>query len=623
MNINDLTKDLDRNLAYLGVLSSIILIIFLVLFIKRPIYILTGVLTLTSCLIWLIIRKNTQDITKLTFKINSSFYYIINIAFFVLLTVSILLFYFRTDVYIIPTSYFVIISLMIMLVFFEIIFYTSKRNIYFILPKIMIIGLSLSLSKVMLFPDVVGIDPIFHKMFTLKILETNYIPDGFAYSRLPIFNIEIVLISLITNSSYKISSILSWGLMKIILDVLFIFLLGKFLFDDKIGALSGLLISIANYEILNVSWLIPSGVSSIFILLIIYFLFKFKNTPLIISILLLIMFSLVLTHTIGSAFIAIILFVLWINKRFIKRFNLTPEKNFYVSGGIAILFSTLMFTWWIYASNYINTLANLINWGFTIDYFIIAPKGVFEYAANVPIFEQLLSNLGIFLFFAFSFIGSFYMISKKFRNSYTISLVTIGMAPLFIGFFSIITGHTILEARWWYYAQIFLSIPLAVTIMILISRIRNNTKKSAFLAVFSVLLSLLMIMSFNVVDNNVFYQNTGVRYAFTTSEITAASFFSEKITSNISSDFDYSSNPSSSVFINNYNVKMNNIIPLDNSLYEKKFFDDGSIKLIREYIVKKPFRLSGLTYKLNYDPREPLDADFNRIYDSTRVIAYQ
>jgi len=50
--------DLDKVLAVAGVILSLILIVYLGREIGRVVYLLTGVLALISCLLWLAIRKS-------------------------------------------------------------------------------------------------------------------------------------------------------------------------------------------------------------------------------------------------------------------------------------------------------------------------------------------------------------------------------------------------------------------------------------------------------------------------------------------------------------------------------------------------------------------------------------
>jgi len=53
-----LLRDLDKTLAIAGVILSLILIVYLGREIGRVIYLLTGVLALISCLLWLAIRRS-------------------------------------------------------------------------------------------------------------------------------------------------------------------------------------------------------------------------------------------------------------------------------------------------------------------------------------------------------------------------------------------------------------------------------------------------------------------------------------------------------------------------------------------------------------------------------------
>ena len=124
------------------------------------------------------------------------------------------------------------------------------------------------------------------------------------------------------------------------------------------------------------------------------------------------------------------------------------------------------------------------------------------------------------------------------------------------------------------------------------------------------------------IDNPIFSPNTGVRYAITSSEIQTAAFFAENSEGNISSDYDFFTNPSSSIPMNYYNVEENSILSLDNSLYTGNFDHNGFI-IIRDQIVNNPFRLLGQRYKINYDPKENLyDQDFSKIYDSNSASGF-
>jgi hypothetical protein len=193
-----------------------------------------------------------------------------------------------------------------------------------------------------------------------------------------------------------------------------------------------------------------------------------------------------------------------------------------------------------------------------------------------------------------------------------------------IGFFSLITGHSVLEQRWWYFSQILLSIALAVSLVIFYGILKNKIAKTALLFFLTFYLSFIMVTSpQSNIDNQIFSPNTGIRSASTESEIRAAGFFVDKSISNISSDYSYFTNPSSSIPVNYYYFNPNKIKSIENALLTGKFHINNSVIAVREEIIGNPLRLFGQPYKLNYDPREILGGQgFSKIYDSKSVSGF-
>ena len=615
--------DLDKDLAILGVIASIILIVYLSINVGRIIYTLTGVLTLIACIIWLLIRKNASlEFLEFSLPRSRSINLVLASLFFVFFTFSILSVYLRSNLYERPLIYFIITSLMVGIVALEIIF-SQENQKYFILFQVIIIGLSIACSQVLIFPNVVGIDNWWHQMFTSKIIEAHFIPDGYSYSKLPIFHLAIASTSLITGLKYKFAGIFSVSLVQIICNSMFIFLLTKLIFNKyKISLLASLFVVIACHHIgMSCCWM-PTTLAAVFIPIVLYLLWKVRRDKPLHATVLSIFFMgiLILTHTVTAMCMAIILFVCWAA---FNLYNILYSKTeISISLTISFLFTVAMFGWWTYASGHITILANLIKWGFSIDY---VPKEVLGYALAVPVPEQIFNNVGMFLFFSLSFVGIFYMISKK-GNSFSFAEALVGFTPLALGFFSLVTEHSIIEHRWWYFSQILLAIPLGVVIMLIGMW---KTKNSRFIPLFSFIfvtsLAFLMIMSPTAnMDNHIFSPNTGIRYTFTESEIDAASFFAQNSVGKISSDYIYATNPSSSIFVNNYNISYEQIVSLDDSLYSGNFIHDNSIKIIRREIINKPLRLGSGIYRINYDPNIVLsNSGFNKIYDNYGVTAYK
>ena len=613
--MRQLFEDLDKKIAILGVMFSIILAIYLTMSVGRIVYVLTAILTLISCIIWLLIRDRASLKLDSSSQPNSIIL-VLSFIFFFLLAFSILSVHFRPDLYERPLIYFILTSSMAGIVGLEIMFFKETQK-YLILSQIVIIGLSVSWSQLLIFPSLLGVDPWWHQMFTTKIMETHYIPDGYSYSKLPIFHLAIASTSIITGLDYKFATMLSVSLAQIICNALFLFLLGKFLFNQKVGLLASLMVIIANHHIYMSYWSIPTSLAAVFIPIVLYLLWKVRRDKPLHATVLSIFFMgiLILTHTVTAMCMAIILFVCWAA---FNLYNILYSKTeIPVSLTISLLFTVAMFGWWTYASGHITTLANLIKWGFSIDYFVHTPKEILKCVATVPIPEQIFNNVGMFLFFSFSFVGIFYMISKK-GNSFSFAAALVGFTLLALGFFSLITRHSIIEHRWWYFSQILLAMPLAVAIMLIgMWKGKNSRFVSIFSFVFVVSLTFLMIMSPPAnVDNHVFSPNTGIRYAYTESEMDAASFFAQNSVETISTDWDYCD-------VLSCYYHCSRVRPLCNSLYKQNFLHDGAIKVLRKEIVNRPFRISGGLYRLDYDPNTALSNNgFNRIYDCSTVTGY-
>ncbi|WP_156165800.1 hypothetical protein [Methanosarcina sp. 2.H.A.1B.4] len=605
-------QELDRTLPIAGAILSVLLIIYTSVNIGRAIYAFTGVLTFISCLVWLKIRKNTS--LELSQPITSSTNLLFVCLFFILFLLSILSLHFRSDLYERPLIYFVLMSLMVGAIVVE--SFSTKKQDCLILFQIILIGISVAWSQLLIFPSLVGVDPWYHQMFTLEILNVHFIPEHSGYSKLPIFHLFIGTTSLLTGLSYKFAAMLSVSLSQIICNVVFIYLLGKFLFNNRIiGLFASLFVVVANHHIFMSYWSIPNSFAEIFILIIFYLFLKVKQdnsiSPVVLSILLLA--TVILTHAITSMFATISFFVFW------ATFNLYNfiyfKKDLPISLTYSTLFTVSMFAWWSFASGLVlREIGKLLIWGFSRDRFIDTTSEVFFSGPIVPIAEQFFNNMGMFLFFALSFIGCFYMISKKYGTHNTFAIAIVGLTPLFLGFFSLISENSIIEHRWWYFAQIFLSIPLAVSLLSIYNSIRNISIKPALVAVFIISLSFILIMSPPANnDNQIFSPNSSYRASFTESEFQAIYTISDVFDGSIGSD--------------RYLVALNflpiniTIIPLDYELYSGNY-SESSTKyiLIRDYIEHNSFKVYNAPYRLDYSPSNKLEEHgFNKVYDCKSV----
>lgn len=614
-------NNIDKAIAMGGAIFLCLIAIYSI-FQTSLIYLIMSLFGLGACILWLFMRNKKHYLSYLV-SINESnnqnlFYYLF-LIYVLLFAISIVIILTRQDVYVRPLSYFVIISLMVSIVGLEIIFSTKRHQVY-ILFQIILIGVSLYLTQVLLFPGVVGVDPWFHQMFSLKTINEGYIPDGYSYSKLPIFHVLVSITAIITNLSYKYSSISSIGSLQLIVNITVVFLFGKYLFNEKVGLLSGLLLTTATYHVFMGSRPIPNTIACVIILLVLYILIVLrKRSPIKYSFLLIIlMLVLIMTHPVASMGMAIILLVCWGISILYNYKNIRISR--YISLSLLTFFIVAMFGWWIYASGHITTLANLIKWGFSRDVFNKISPEIMGYYTRIPFQEILFSNMFLILFFSFSIIGCLFMLSdkagKKKHDSFLFACI--GLTPLIVGFFSLISGHAVIEERWWYLAQILLAIPVGLAI-ILICSITNKKAPKIFILCGSIfVLTFIMILNPNAnTDNNIFMKNSSSRNAVYDSELQSLKTISSFWDGAISGD-GYFCN--SIMQYLGYRYKC-----IDDMLWDEDFNNcDDCIILIREAIIDKPFQLYNSSYQLKYNPKTMLDQSaLLKIYDCDTVTGYQ
>lgn len=613
---------LDKFIVVLAISFTAIVTFYNIVILKDFLFLFLAVLTFFSCYLYLYLKRKNKSLNffcthRPQLKLSNCLFF--NTLFLLLFGISILVVFLSPVPYVRPLIYFILITIMTIGILLEVTFFhLGKRYAYFILIKIILIGLSLACLEPLIFPTIVGEDPWWHYWFTSRILENGYISEGYAYSKLPIMHLTIGIASIISNLDYKLTVIFSYSFINIVLDTLFIYLLGNILFNNRqISLLAALLLITTNTHIWGSYWMIPNITAGILILPITYLLFNKKGNELkFISLLLFLMGILILTHTITSVCMAILLFLYWIIGKFYNWLEsseagiLKNNLGDLTTPALVILFTVSMFSWWMYASGHIGTLAELIKWGFSKGFFM---PGAATYLYNPPFLEKTLLTLGERLFFAISFLGFFYSLSKEGRNKYCFSFVVSGIFILLLFFLSPLFGKDIIGGRWLYFSQLMLALPVAVGFFLLSGLFKKLALKIISISLIASLLVFLMITNPKAnIDNPIFYNKTSIRYAFVDSEIkgleTVSNFWKGEISSdkylpvlNCDPEFE--------------KVKITGI---DEEIIAKNFIKlKGSLIFIRNEITSRPFECKGAIYTMDYDPYSKLkEQGFFPIYDN-------
>lgn len=615
-NLKPFLNEIDMFLAIVGIISSILLLIYLLLNMKfLSYYLYAGIIIIISCLFWLIIRNKPTLLEEN--EGNNRIYLILNIIYFIFFIGTILSFYLRDDLYERPLIYFIIIILMVGTVALEILFTPQKyRNYCLIISQIVIIGLNITYSQSLIFPDVIGVDPWWHKIFTENILKSGFIPKSTIYSNLPLFHLEIAATALINDLNYKFATLLSSSLILLVSNIVFIFLIGKKLFSVKIGLLASLFLVTANHQLYMAFWTIPNSIAAIFIPIIIYLLYKsemkhiFKDIIVYVS-----MILVILTHSITSMALAIILVIGFLSYILYKKLFSTDSKN-PIPLALTLFFIVAMLSWWTYISGHLFILTNFLEVGFESEFLIRAPIELLNQVNYSFYFDNVFNNLGMFLFFFISFIGCFYMISRRFGNVKKFIFVVIGLGILSIIYITIFLGKSIIEHRWWYFSQILFSIPLSLSISLLLGQIKTKKFKSIFLAGFTIILSFLMIMSpMANLENPILTPNTAIRYGLIESELVGYNMANNVSNRSIITD---------ELPAQNLMNKRYNIYPFDIAFFEKNFsYYKDNLIIIREEIINNPFKFYDIHIKLDYNPTLLLDQNnYSKIYNSSTLKGY-
>jgi hypothetical protein len=283
-----------------------------------------------------------------------------------------------------------------------------------------------------------------------------------------------------------------------------------------------------------------------------------------------------------------------------------------------MLYSAAMISWWALAT---RSFADFLGWmvqGFNVDLFVSAPSQVMRYQTNVPAWETLLDYLGFFLFFAFSFLVCFYMISKKLVRPAASMLAVTGVLTLAIPYVANVSGASLLDDRWFEIAEVLLALPLGCSFLILFGGQRWRIARCILLCSTVFLLSLLMSLSTVAnIDNNVLSPDINVRAALTGPELQAAKEAPDIFNGTIATDTYYTL-----AFSEN---GKSYAISISNQLLNATFREtSGCFVLIREEITRNAFYMqSALRWKLKYDPTGILDEEgFSRVYDCGSVTGF-
>ena len=328
--------------------------------------------------------------------------------------------------------------------------------------------------------------------------------------------------------------------------------------------------------------------------------------------------TLIMTHTIGSLFMALLLFGSWVAFR-VYAHLVKPAKCFPVT--IPLLFTGGLLIWWTYdGGSSLETMIDLVNQRFTADYFIIDRFISLPQPDPVMTWTALVDTGTYFLFLFLPLLGMLYFFSRR-GTKLLFNLGVIGAVPLATLTLSFLLPIEVMQDRWTFFAALLNGIAMAVTLMLLYGGLAERGVGMKYFAL-GVLLMLLCPLTGLAIVNSV--ASTDLEYfmpyssssPLSTSELTAATTAREIWGPPVMMDFRF-------YFTQKWASPETRDFTLH--LYENNFSaEEPGLVLIREKIIQAPeFLISQIRIPYYDVDRALISSGFSRVYDTGTVRGYR
>jgi hypothetical protein len=416
LKISELSRNIDKKLGILGAIGGFVLFIYSIYVLKSFTLQKMSSTVFLACIIYLLCRKNLSYFSSFDFTTNrTKIYYIplLNILFFGLLTLSLILW--SRSAHSNAFILLIIASIMSGILAVEIVYNNNEVYSAFILVKLLFLGIFIRAYPYFLYPSQAGVDSLYHVNFIEQLLMQGHIPVNTSYESYPIMHILAASISQITgfdgkNSFFFISIVA-------VLSFTFIFLIGKKLFNEKIGLLSVLILVVSSSQI-TLGWWITAMTMGLGFLPIFFFLLWSSNETgkkIIYKIFIfLIMIIVILTHPIPSTTIGVVIGLTWIISYILQKILGDLASSTQINGIRLIkIFGILLIGYWMSMTVFLRHIIRSIVSAFTIDRQVamdVVPKAI---SAQEDVLESIWRALPILLFIFLIILGFLTIINRN------------------------------------------------------------------------------------------------------------------------------------------------------------------------------------------------------------------
>ncbi len=522
--------DIDKKLAFILLGSGLILLILAAAVFGSLLLLQVSVILLLASGVYLLwrIRRRPSPIEKDVAEAQDApvlrprFSQLLDIAFWGLFITSLVII--SQEAYARPLSFLLLVSVMAAILAVEI--FTGKKTAYCLI-KIAVIGILLRASAWYQFPSATGTDPILEVNIIRQLLATGHMGDFmFGYNYYPIAHIFTAFTSFTTGLGPK-DSFFVLAVIEVI-SLVFLFLVGRQLFNKKIGLLAALIVVVFDWHIYWGFWIKAQTLGIAWLPMLIFLLSasRQKGRALPFSILIILVISLtILTHPFATAAAVTIIIIAWLSFMICK--NLQAEEKFEqpVTLTMVLLFLVATLGYWMYASGFISYIGFAINYALSFD-----TGGVAMYSVPKSVAVLTWQKLPILTLMFFTILGCLSIfnirkLNRKVLSQVWFALVCGAVVILDLILFYLPELGAIESMRWHVFMGLIAAVPAAYGLLNIVGRKVWRGSIILFLLVLS-LSGIMTTSHFASVDLVIPWEHQR-RHAFTSSEMAAAETVSQ------------------------------------------------------------------------------------------------
>ena len=605
----------DTIFASVAVAFGLFFLWYSIFEVGHPAYIVAAAMALLTSAAYLALRGKIKELRFL----NAGYSWRLDIAYWLVFTGAILSYIFRPMPYERPLWFFALIAIACGVIVLKLIWREPQgRERLLCLAQVILLGLLLAWSVTFMYPGLVGQDPLYHQWLTLGVLRGSV-----DWGSMPLMHFIIAFFMKLYGADYRIASMLSVSLASIVFDAVFIYLIGRRLVSARVGLLAALLLTVSNWHVFFAYWTIQNTLALTLMLAMAWSFLEWRTIGgrryiVFSSVTMLLM---LITHPLGTIwlgmFLVVALIVYW---WWMRKFPVAIAVVF-------VLYSCAVLAVWGLLTGHLNTFIYFVMLQFRPALLlteavwqpaVIAelPQESLMYTEMVSIhpWQMLYGGLGMFLLFCFGAFGSFILV--RMRDVKCVLLSVMGMLVLAMGIIPMMAGMSVLENRWWYFAEALLAIPAALCIFYI-------AKVKDWLAYFVVgVLSLLLALGLPAnSDNGILAEDLIVRYALTSEEIEAAEYALDNYYWRIGMDTFYA--------VSVANMREDAHLRLEDITEPLLCADFKDVKsktlVVRNEVASKPFGFGeGRIYRLNYVTHtELIEQGFEPVFINNGAIVYK